>query len=135
MIIYADEIKTIRIFGSYYRYKYRTLFLPTAFPIKDEHFIGLSELALVNTGFGISKYVSIMASHSALPATHYDSQVWYANAKGTFFNGRIDKRFGNLAIAGGMNYARIGKDGGMILLRSEERRVGKECRSRWSPYH
>ena len=23
----------------------------------------------------------------------------------------------------------------MIILRSEERRVGKECRSRWSPYH
>src|SRR2546427_10774119 len=23
----------------------------------------------------------------------------------------------------------------MILARSEERRVGKECRSRWSPYH
>ena len=22
-----------------------------------------------------------------------------------------------------------------IALRSEERRVGKECRSRWSPYH
>src|SRR5690554_8049175 len=22
-----------------------------------------------------------------------------------------------------------------IMLRSEERRVGKECRSRWSPYH
>ena len=21
------------------------------------------------------------------------------------------------------------------LVRSEERRVGKECRSRWSPYH
>ena len=24
---------------------------------------------------------------------------------------------------------------GRILTRSEERRVGKECRSRWSPYH
>src|SRR5256885_3953871 len=24
---------------------------------------------------------------------------------------------------------------GAALLRSEERRVGKECRSRWSPYH
>ena len=24
---------------------------------------------------------------------------------------------------------------GDALLRSEERRVGKECRSRWSPYH
>ena len=23
----------------------------------------------------------------------------------------------------------------MTLFRSEERRVGKECRSRWSPYH
>src|SRR5258708_4564156 len=22
-----------------------------------------------------------------------------------------------------------------ILVRSEERRIGKECRSRWSPYH
>ena len=32
------------------------------------------------------------------------------------------------------------KDGKLILVtainpRSEERRVGKECRSRWSPYH
>ena len=24
---------------------------------------------------------------------------------------------------------------GFLMLRSEERRVGKECRSRWSPYH
>ena len=23
----------------------------------------------------------------------------------------------------------------MVRSRSEERRVGKECRSRWSPYH
>ena len=22
-----------------------------------------------------------------------------------------------------------------VVIRSEERRVGKECRSRWSPYH
>ena len=26
-------------------------------------------------------------------------------------------------------------DGIAVQLRSEERRVGKECRSRWSPYH
>ena len=24
---------------------------------------------------------------------------------------------------------------GAVVTRSEERRVGKECRSRWSPYH
>src|SRR3712207_9147803 len=28
-----------------------------------------------------------------------------------------------------------GPEGPALLPRSEERRVGKECRSRWSPYH
>ena len=28
-----------------------------------------------------------------------------------------------------------GSGQGRLVLRSEERRVGKECRSRWSPYH
>src|SRR5574340_1302826 len=28
-----------------------------------------------------------------------------------------------------------GTDGDGLAVRSEERRVGKECRSRWSPYH
>ena len=29
----------------------------------------------------------------------------------------------------------INKGDGAFYGRSEERRVGKECRSRWSPYH
>ena len=29
----------------------------------------------------------------------------------------------------------LGLDGLEIVVGSEERRVGKECRSRWSPYH
>src|SRR2546430_13127818 len=54
--------------------------------------------------------------------------------------------FGGLATAaigytpagfGGTSAAPHGSDSatGNALLRSEERRVGKECRSRWSPYH
>ena len=39
----------------------------------------------------------------------------------------------------GMICGFVGAGGGMMMLliltRSEERRVGKECRSRWSPYH
>ena len=31
----------------------------------------------------------------------------------------------------GISLSRIG----LLVTRSEERRVGKECRSRWSPYH
>ena len=27
------------------------------------------------------------------------------------------------------------KKNSRLIIRSEERRVGKECRSRWSPYH
>ena len=33
------------------------------------------------------------------------------------------------------NNALTNGDGMDLLLRSEERRVGKGCRSRWSPYH
>ena len=32
-------------------------------------------------------------------------------------------------------YTKQGENGGIFIRRSEERRVGKECRSRWSPYH
>ena len=49
------------------------------------------------------------------------------------------------AMIGGVVYAtlhaapsdtRVSMDTTVVLLaRSEERRVGKECRSRWSPYH
>ena len=38
----------------------------------------------------------------------------------------------------GQKYAITGESGtgkSTLVLRSEERRVGKECRSRWSPYH
>src|SRR5260370_25806177 len=39
------------------------------------------------------------------------------------------RRAWKLEIAGELELQRRGR------LRSEERRVGKECRSRWSPYH
>src|SRR2546427_7941086 len=44
---------------------------------------------------------------------------------------------GALAVAGLKAYVeRTGERGKhFVALRSEERRVGKECRSRWSPYH
>ena len=34
-----------------------------------------------------------------------------------------------------INFDELLKNSQVILYRSEERRVGKECRSRWSPYH
>src|SRR5687767_719818 len=34
-----------------------------------------------------------------------------------------------------LQYVGVGFDAVAVVIRSEERRVGKECRSRWSPYH
>ena len=46
------------------------------------------------------------------------------------------KYAGEVEIAGWVRTVRDSKNIGFIeLSRSEERRVGKECRSRWSPYH
>src|ERR1017187_1816615 len=39
------------------------------------------------------------------------------------------------AAVGLADQARISFWDALIVVRSEERRVGKECRSRWSPYH
>ena len=47
--------------------------------------------------------------------------------------------FGEMRIRSGSETTRYYVDGGFVQvadnLRSEERRVGKECRSRWSPDH
>src|SRR3989442_11796577 len=48
--------------------------------------------------------------------------------------GRANKALVSMIVAAGGSAVGVsGKDG--KVLRSEERRVGKECRSRWSPYH
>src|SRR5262249_59967664 len=39
------------------------------------------------------------------------------------------------SIAPDRNVARCASISDLIFLRSEERRVGKECRSRWAQYH
>jgi len=60
---------------------------------------------------------------------------------------RVASRLESLAEPGGINVSRairdqirdrlpvVLRDLGEHKVRSEERRVGKECRSRWSPYH
>ena len=45
---------------------------------------------------------------------------------------------GKVAICANKNHTSLDPEGVGSMLRtkrSEERRVGKECRSRWSPYH
>ena len=60
----------------------------------------------------------------------------------TTANKKLDKMRVQAQLGGGENRIQKQHDKGKLtarerldILRSEERRVGKECRSRWSPYH
>ena len=66
-----------------------------------------------------------------------DSGIWYhATVRGDTEKITIGSRTNiqdNAVLHVGAGHAlTIGDD---VTIRSEERRVGKECRSRWSPYH
>ena len=47
----------------------------------------------------------------------------------------LAKYVNNISIISKINNEKIKKTQRNVPNRSEERRVGKECRSRWSPYH
>ena len=55
----------------------------------------------------------------SLGETAFDDVIYFGSDAGT-----VEKLFAHIATGGLLN-----------IIRSEERRVGKECRSRWSPYH
>ena len=59
-----------------------------------------------------------------VPFAGYDMPVQYST-------GVLREHLHTRAHAGLFDVSHMGQ----IALRSEERRVGKECRSRWSPYH
>src|SRR5437764_3157823 len=68
----------------------------------------------------------------ALPIFDYNGQSYPTTA---FYDDpnsdlRIWKVSGDLG-----SYATLDRSANIAGKRSEERRVGKECRSRWSPYH
>ena len=46
----------------------------------------------------------------------------------------VRKSFGDVEVLHGVSVP-IEDGQFVVLVGSEERRVGKECRSRWSPYH
>ena len=67
-----------------------------------------------------------------------DSPAAFGNLQVNYFNKGDFKMFGNYIIDQGMyklSMQEVIRKDFTLKSRSEERRVGKECRSRWSPYH
>ena len=73
--------------------------------------------------------------------TFFSASMWVGQkiGSGTTFGGFVSGMMaGNLILAvycSLLAFAAAKTGLSIHLLRSEERRVGKECRSRWSPYH
>src|SRR2546421_4032804 len=63
-----------------------------------------------------------------------ETQLEAANAAFQKFLDRLEAEFAG-AKTGGDKVYQLREAEGLQEVRSEERRVGKECRSRWSPYH
>ena len=68
--------------------------------------------------------------------TDNKTRIWFLPAGGGY-HGAAYVGFDNGWAQGGLNTEGLAFDwvAGYEEQRSEERRVGKECRSRWSPYH
>jgi len=81
--------------------------------------LGSSLISLMQRGYGILEKLDAVAGNTA--------------------EGLYDKDSGPLDLLYLMEVDLIGHRGHYVdgdeMARSEERRVGKECRSRWSPYH
>ena len=84
----------------------------------DQHF-PLAKMAYEETGRGVVEDKDI----KNIFATEY---IWHSI--------KYQKTVGVVDENENEGYVEVAEPVG-IVLRSEERRVGKECRSRWSPYH
>ena len=72
--------------------------------------------------------IILLLNYIFVPALAYGSQLALGAIFVTLIYGIL--RFANFATGDMMSFGTM-----FTILRSEERRVGKECRSRWSPYH
>ena len=62
-----------------------------------------------------------------------DHPIYNGGFKTYPVNSSKNKKLHLTEVRSGMSEEQIKKN--LLKARSEERRVGKECRSRWSPYH
>ena len=78
--------------------------------------------------------MEINSNHSTYGAAFRQKPIFFMSGKETvaFFEGKLKKNMtlqeDTCTLGSNDTYRRQ-------HTRSEERRVGKECRSRWSPYH
>ena len=81
----------------------------------------------------IDEYMEIPPRDIDKPFLMPIEDVFSIEGRGTVVTGRIES--GVIKVGEDVDILGMGRKPQKTLTRSEERRVGKECRSRWSPYH
>ena len=69
-------------------------------------------------------------------AAEMEALILKVKSEGDTIGGVVDCVVSGVPVGiGDPVFGRLGARLAEAMMRSEERRVGKECRSRWSPYH
>lgn len=106
--IYAKEIAWISTSNEAYRHRHRGYLMPTAQPIRGDHFVALIEGVMPYGGFGIGEWFSMTAGRTVLPGIDWSEQISVVNAKFTVHKGE------NGLVEGGEQYYALGFNGGWL---------------------
>src|SRR3712207_9396384 len=83
---------------------------------------------------GLVTALGLLVAVLTLPSAYSAFSATTGNRANSLAADRLQPPSG-LTVTQTCSYAPIAMRGALASTRSEERRVGKECRSRWSPYH
>ncbi len=115
-IIYEDQIVEIVPFTSWYRHDHRVYLLPTAEPIRNNHFIGSFEVLFAYMGVGIGNFLSINAGTSFIPSIPGKQQIQSANVKATVLTTYFESINKKLTLALGGNIAFLNHNNKLLHL-------------------
>lgn len=105
-VIYNYQIVEIGEKNNYYRHNHRIYILPTAEPIKNNHYIGNFELMMLYFGAGFGDIVSISGGRSIIPGVPGRHQISTLNLKATLYSsyfGSVNRTLG-FALGGNMAF-------------------------------
>lgn len=105
--IYAKEIAWIGTSDQQYRHRHRGFLMPTAQPIRNDHFASLIEGIFPYIGAGIGDMMSITAGRTLIPGLPWSDQVSVINAKVTVSqdeNGLVEDGFQYYALGANVGW-------------------------------
>ena len=86
-------------------------------------------------GFDNDKYLAMQSAHIRERIAQFDNKLYLEFGGKLFDDYHASRVLPGFAPDNKIKMLLALRDQAEIVIRSEERRVGKECRSRWSPYH